>query len=130
MIQQQAPPAIAPGNPIGYAPIYGATPPPLIGGSEATPPKTVPHGSRWIDGLILGGLVGGAIFALTTWGVLDNLYSGADIRALQRRAEAANATAKAVEQRAQNAEAQAQQWQQHSQAQGQTIKGVRELVCR
>lgn len=125
---QQAPPTIAPGNPIGYAPIYG--PPPLAQDAGTPPPTQGNVGTRWIDGLLLGGLVGGAIFALTTWGILDNLYSGADIRALQRAAEAANATAQTVEQRAANAEANAQEWQQHSQAQGQTIDGVRELVCR
>ena len=128
MIQQQAPPTLAPGNPIGYAPIYG--PPPLAQDAGTPPPPSGNVGTRWVDGLLLGVLVGGAIFALTTWGILDNLYSGADIRALQRAAEAANATAQAVEQRAANAEANAQEWQQHSQAQGQTIDGVRELVCR
>ena len=128
MNQVQSPPAIAPGNPIGYAPIYG--PPPLAQDAGTPPPTKGNMGARWIDGLLLGGLVGGAIFALTTWGILDNLYSGADIRALQRAAEAANATAQTVEQRAANAEANAQEWQQHSQTQGQTIDGVRELVCR
>jgi hypothetical protein len=128
MSQQQAPPTLAPGNPIGYAPIYG--PPPLAQDTGTLAPPSGNVGTRWIDGLLLGGLVGGAIFALTTWGILDNLYSGADIRALERAAEAANATAQAVEQRAANAEANAQEWRQHSQVQGQTIDGVRELVCR
>lgn len=125
--QQQAPP-IAPGNPIGYAPIYGASP--LSPEPSATPlPTQDAPGKRWIDGLLMGGLVAGAVAALTTWAVLDSLYAGSDIRGLQRAANAANVTAQSVEQRAANAEANAQQWQAHSQMQDQTLEGVRALVC-
>ena len=135
MMQQQQPPTatLAPGNPIGYAPIYGPSPtaPDVPGGPQlSTNGQGNATGGRWIDGLILGGLVGGTVFALSTWGILDGLYSGADIRGLQRAANAANATAQAVEQRAANAEANAQQWQVHSQTQEQTIEDVRALVCR
>lgn len=133
MQQQQTPPAtLAPGNPIGYAPIYSATPPPLASDVSGTPPVTQGNATekRWIDGFLIGGLVFGLGLSLVSWGVLDNLYAGADIRSLERRAVAANATAEAVEQRASNAEAKAQEWQVHSQAQGQTLDGVRALVCR
>ena len=135
MMTQQPPVTAtqAPGNPIGYAPIYGTTPPPLVADGSGDPHQPTPSkatGGRWIDGLVLGSLVGGAAFALVTWGVVDGLYSGQDIRGLQRAANAANATAEAVEQRAANAEANAQQWQVHSQTQTQTIEDVRALVCR
>ena len=129
MMQQQQT-TIAPGNPIGYAPIYG--PPPLAQDAGATPPPPPGNaqGSRWVDGFLVGGLAFGLLFALTTWGVLDGLYSGADFRALQRAANAANATAQAAEQRAINAEATAQQWQQRAGQQQNTIEDVRALVCR
>ena len=129
--QQQLPPStIAPGNPIGYAPIYG--PPPQIPEALATPapPPGNATGKRWIDGLLLGGLVGGTVFTLLAWGVLDSFYSGADIRAMERAATTANASAEAAEQRAANATTNAQQWEQFSAAQGQTIDGVRALVCK
>jgi hypothetical protein len=128
MIQQQAPPTIAPGNPIGYAPIYG--PPPLA--ADALPGSPAPadvQGKRWVDGLLIGLGAGAAVACLFTWGLVDQLYSGADIRAMERAATVANATAEAAEQNAANAEANAQQWEQFSAAQGQTIDGVRALVC-
>ena len=127
--QLQTPVTTAPGQPIGYAPIYGATPPPLATDAPTTPPQTKTS-DRFLNGLIIGGLIGSSIFALSTWGLLDNLYAGADIRGLQRQADAANTTAEQAEQRAANAESNAQQWQQHAAAQGQTIDGVKELVCR
>ena len=130
MMQQQQT-TIAPGNPIGYAPIYGATPPPLA--ADSGTPLPTPgnaHGSRWVDGLIWGGLIGGVFFALSTWGVLDGIYSGADIRGLERAANAANATAQAAEQRAINAEATAHEWQKRAGQQQQTIEDVRALVCQ
>lgn len=128
MIQQQL--TDAPGNPIGYAPIYGPpNAPPLTSAAPAPmPPKAT--GQRWIDGLLIGAGVGAGIACLFTWGVVDQLYAGADIRALERRANAANATAEAAEQRAANAATNAQQWEQFSAAQGQTIDGVRALVCK
>ena len=132
MMQQQQV-TQAPGQPIGYAPIYGATHPPLATEAPgATPPPTQSNaqGKRWVDGLIIGGLIGGSIFALSTWGILDGLYSGADIRGLQRQANAANATAEKAEQRAANAEALAQDWEQYASTQDQTIDGVKELICK
>jgi hypothetical protein len=70
------------------------------------------------------------VACLLTWGVLDRLYSGADIRALQREVERSERSAVVAEQRAVLAEQSAQQWEQYSGAQGQTIEGVKELVCR
>lgn len=119
---------MAPGNPIGYAPIYG--PPPLATDAPTPAPTPVNAGHRWVDGLLIGLGAGAALACLVTWGVVDQLYSGADIRAMERAANAANASAEAAEQNAANAQANAQQWEQFSAAQGQTIDGVRELVCR
>jgi hypothetical protein len=128
MIQQ--PPTLAPGNPIGYAPIYGP-PPQALEASETLPPApTNATGKRWIDGLLIGMGAGAAVACLFTWGIVDQLYSGSDIRAMERAASAANASAEAAEQRAANAAANAQQWEQFSSAQGQTIDGVRALVCK
>ena len=127
----QAPMTSIPGQPIGYAPVYGATPP-VSPAMTPTPQPTQGNAGqrRWIDGVITGGLVCGAIFSLVTWAVVDGLYSGQDIRALERNATNANATAVAVEQRALNAEANAQQWQQHAAQQQQTLAQVQELICR
>ena len=129
--QQQLPPStIAPGNPIGYAPIYG--PPPQTAEGQGTPAPTLGNagGKRWVDGLLIGLGAGAAVACLFTWGLVDQLYSGSDIRAMERAAIAANASAEAAEQRAANATTNAQQWEQFSTAQGQTIDGVRALVCK
>jgi len=137
MRQQHLPPAapaaMAPGEPIGYAPVYGAAPLPATP-ATATPPATqqTPQsnaaGKRWLDGFWIGGLVLGLGLNLVIWGVMDSLYAGKDIRALERRAVAANAEVNVVEQRAANAEANAQEWQQHSQAQREAIKAAREVL--
>lgn len=128
--QQQLPPStIAPGNPIGYAPIYG--PPPLAPDAPALPAPTPGNASVPSLALTVGAaLVSGTLFALAAWGWAFELYGGADINALQRQVEAANTTAINAEQNAATAAANAQEWQAHSQAQGQTLDGVRALVCK
>jgi hypothetical protein len=120
----------APGEPIGYAPIYAPAAPPLA--SAPLPPPTQGNaGESSAAKLVMGAsLAAAGIACLFTWGVVDQLYAGADIRAMERAATTANATAEAAEQRAASAAANAQQWEQFSTAQGQTIDGVRALVCK
>jgi len=131
MMTQQQPQAaqLAPGNPIGYAPIYG--PPPLA--TEApgvTPPTTQKRKEAPLPVVICAAVFSGTLFALAAWGWAFELYGGADINALQRQVEAANITAMNAEQNAANAEANAQQWQQHAAQQQQTLEQIRELICR
>ncbi|NJN30181.1 MAG: hypothetical protein HC824_06875 [Synechococcales cyanobacterium RM1_1_8] len=130
MIQQPLPPStMAPGNPIGYAPIYG--PPAQAMDAPTTPLPTPGKGSAPSLALTVAvALASGTLFALTAWGWAFERYGGADINALQRQVEAANATAINAEQKAALAAASLQDWQAHSQAQGQTIDGVRALVCK
>jgi hypothetical protein len=116
------------GEMIGYAPIYAA-PPPL---AQDTPTTTEanPGGVGALErrAWVLAFVVAGAS-CLATWGVFEKLYSGADIRALQREAQRSEQAAIAAEQRAADAIAAAEQWQAHAGAQAETIGNVRGLVC-
>lgn len=118
----------APGNPIGYAPIYGAVPPlaqdipsptvESVGGASALERRA------WV---VAFGVA--TAFCLGAWGVLDGLYSGVDIRAMQREAQRSEQSAVAAEQRATDATAAAEQWRFYAGTQEETIGGVRGLVC-
>jgi hypothetical protein len=116
------------GEMIGYAPIYGA-PPPL---AQDTPLPTG-AGTGGVSALerrawvVAFGVAG--VFCLGAWGVLDGLYSGVDIRAMQREAQRSEQSAIAAEQRAADAMVAAEQWRSHAGAQAETIGHVRGLVC-
>jgi hypothetical protein len=116
------------GEMIGYAPIYGALPPL----AQDAPPPTV-AGTGGVSALerrawvVAFGVAG--VFCLGAWGVLDGLYSGVDIRAMQREAQRSEQSAIAAEQRAADAMAAAEQWRSHAGVQAETIGNVRGLVC-
>lgn len=120
-----------PGPPIGYAPIYApSSVPPLAQGDSAPVPVASAGASRLERGAWAVAFGVASVACLLTWGVLDRVYSGADIRAMEREVERSERSAVVAEQRAVLAERSAQQWEQYSGAQGQTIEGVRGLVCR
>ena len=120
----------APGSPIGYAPIYAPSVPPLAQDGSAPVPVGSTGASRLERGAWAVAFGVASVACLLTWGLVDQLYSGADIRALQREVERSERSAVVAEQRAVLAEQSAQQWEQYSGAQGQTIEGVKKLVCR
>lgn len=90
--QTQSPPS-AP-QPVGFAPVYQW--PPLAKSTGETPP-VAPSGSSWDPGIIGNwAIVISAAFCLGSWGtwlIADQLYGGAQVRELQRKAREAEAIA-------------------------------------